>query len=214
MLGSFVIIDDHPLYRSGICALVQERLGLRCSGEASSIQEARQLLAATNPKVAIIDISLQDENGLALVEECKRNFPLMKVLVVSMHDENLYGERALKAGSHGYVMKHEAPEVLINAIRVILNGQLGITENLKDRLAQRFASGMHDDLVSLLSERELTILNLVGQGYGALEIATTLSISVKTVHTHQDHIKLKLSLQSASELRKFAVNWYAGYTRV
>lgn len=214
MLGSFVIVDDHPLYRSGISALVQERLGLRCSGEASTIAEARQLLAETNPKIAIIDISLQDENGLTLVEECKRLFPAVKVLVVSMHDENLYGERALKAGSHGYVMKHEAPEVLVNAIRMILNGQLGITENLKDRLAQRFASGYDTNQVGSLSERELTILSLVGQGYGASEIASALSISVKTVNTHQDHIKQKLSLQSASELRKFAVTWYAGQTRV
>ncbi len=213
MLGTFVIIDDHPLYRSGISALVHERLGLRCIGEASTLQEARALLAQVKPTLAIIDISLQDENGLTLVSECKQSQPSLKMLVVSMHDESLYGERALKAGSHGYVMKHEAPEVLIHSIRLILEGQLGISQNLKDRLVERFATGS-DSHVDRLSERELEILGLIGKGYGALEIASSLSISVKTVHTHQDHIKQKLGLLSASELRRFAVHWYADKTRV
>lgn len=214
MLGSFVIIDDHPLYRSGIIALVQQRLGLRCLGEASTIDEACKMLKTLKPNLAIVDISLQGENGLLLVSECRQTHPDMKLLVVSMHDEVLYGQRALKAGAQGYVMKHAAPDVLINAITQVLKGELGISNSLKDRVAERFASGDPDDFTQGLSERELEILQLIGQGYGALEIASSLNISVKTVHTHQDHIKQKLCLEGASQLRRFAVHWWANHTRV
>ncbi|ADY12018.1 response regulator [Sphaerochaeta globosa] len=134
---TFVIIDDHPLYRSGISALVREGLSLQCIGEAGSLEEGRQLLNSLEPSLAIIDISLLGESGLTLVNECKTRHPQLKILVVSMHDENLYGERALASGANGYVMKHERPEVLLDSIRHILHGKLGISENLKQRMADR-----------------------------------------------------------------------------
>ena len=134
---TFVIIDDHQLYRSGISALVREGLGLECIGEAGSLSEGRQMLDAVEPTLAIVDISLLGESGLTLVSECRTRHPKLKVLVVSMHDENLYGERALASGANGYIMKHESPSVLLEAIKRILHGKLGISENLKQRMADR-----------------------------------------------------------------------------
>jgi len=135
--NTFVIIDDHPLYRSGISALVREGLGLECIGEAGSLSEGRQLLDAVDPTLAIVDISLLGENGLTLVSECRTRHPKLKILVVSMHDENLYGERAIASGANGYIMKHASPAVLLEAIKRILRGKLGISENLKQRMADR-----------------------------------------------------------------------------
>ena len=132
-----IIIDDHPLYRSGISALVREGLGLECIGEAGSLQEGRRLLDTIDPTLAIVDISLLGESGLTLVNECRLRHPQLKILVVSMHDENLYGERALASGANGYIMKHESPDVLLDAIKRILHGQTGISENLKQRMADR-----------------------------------------------------------------------------
>lgn len=134
---TFVIIDDHPLYRSGISALVREGLNLQCIGEAGSLQEGRQLLNTVAPDLAIIDISLLGESGLTLVGECKTQHPELKILMVSMHDENLYGERAIKSGANGYVMKHESPDVLLDSIKRILHGKLGISENLRQRMADK-----------------------------------------------------------------------------
>ncbi len=132
-----IIIDDHPLYRSGISALVREGLGLECIGEAGSLQEGRQLLDTIDPTLAIVDISLLGESGLTLVNECRLRHPQLKILVVSMHDENLYGERALASGANGYIMKHESPDVLLDAIKRILHGKTGISENLKQRIADK-----------------------------------------------------------------------------
>ncbi len=206
MIGSFIIVDDHPLYRKGICALVEQEFGLRCAGEASSLEEARILLQDPRISLAIVDISLREENGLVLVKECRNLAPLTRILVVSMHDEIVYGERAIRSGAHGYVMKHQSSEILLSAIGQVLKGQMGISDELKDRLAERFAFGPTDG-VSQLSNRENEVLRYIGRGYGLQEIADLLQISVKTVYTHQDRLKAKLGIESAGELRRFAVQW-------
>ena len=207
MAKTFVIVDDHPLYRTGLRALISQKLSLTCGGEAATLQEARELLARVRPAIAIIDISLQNEDGLKLVAEAKSLYPEMGMLVVSMHDENLYGERAIKAGAKGYVMKHENPEVLVEAVRSILSGHLALSANLRNRCAERYATGASQDPSSCLTDREFEIFTRIGKGYGAIEIAAELNLSVKTINAHQDRIKNKLGLASSVELRRFAVEW-------
>ena len=157
-------------------------------------------------RLAIVDISLRDEDGLAVVKECRSVSPQTRILVVSMHDEIIYGERAIRSGAHGYVMKHQSSEILLAAIAQVLNGQMGISEELKDRLAERFTVG-DSDAITLLSNRESEVLRYIGKGYGQQEIANLLQISVKTVYSHPDRIKLKLGIETAGQLRRFAVQW-------
>lgn len=205
---SFIVVDDHPLYRQGVATLIAQELRLELAGEAGSIPEAVALLERTNPRIAIVDISLQGQSGLELVRTIKTDFPDTAVLVVSMHEENLYGERALKAGARGYVMKHENPSVLLDAVKEVLDGRIAVSEQLRERMLEGIVGGKADaDPVDRLSDRELEVFTLIGRGCGAAEIAERLSLSVKTVNAYRDHIKEKLGLPSAADLRKYAVEW-------
>lgn len=208
MHPTFIVIDDHPLYRQGIMTLISQELHLECVGEAGTISEAIEILGKTKPKLALVDISLQNQNGLELVRLIKSEYPDTLILVVSMHEEALYGERALNAGARGFVMKHENPSVLLDAVQKVLAGHIAVSEDLRQRLLESIVVGKQDsDAASRLSDRELEVFVLIGKGYGATEIAEDLHISVKTVNAHRDHIKEKLCLASAAELRKFAVEW-------
>ena len=208
MQPTFIVVDDHPLYRHGVTMLIGQELRLECAGEAGSIPEALELLAATKPRIAIVDISLQGQSGLDLVHTIKSEYPETGILVVSMHEENLYGERALKAGARGYVMKHESPAVLVDAVREVLEGRIAVSDELASGCSRAWSDGRTDtDPVGRLSDRELEVFTLIGRGCGAAEIAERLGLSVKTVNAYRDHIKDKLGLPSASDLRKFAVEW-------
>jgi DNA-binding NarL/FixJ family response regulator len=205
---NFIVVDDHPLYRHGVSMLIGQELKLECSGEAGTIAEALELLARSKPRLAIVDITLQDQSGLDLVRTIKSEYPETQVLIVSMHEENLYGERALKAGARGYVMKHENPSALVDAVREILEGRIAVSEALRERMLEGIAGGHGgQDSVERLSDRELEVFTLIGKGCGAAEIAERLSLSVKTVNAYRDHIKDKLCIASAADLRKFAVEW-------
>jgi DNA-binding NarL/FixJ family response regulator len=205
---NFIVVDDHPLYRHGVTMLVGQELKLECAGEAGSLPEALALLASTRPRIAIIDISLQGQSGLDLMRIIKSDYPETLVLVVSMHEENLYGERALKSGARGYVMKHESPTALVAAVREVLEGRIAVSETLRERMLEGIVSGKSDaEPVDRLSDRELEVFTLIGKGCGAAEIAERLGLSVKTVNAYRDHIKDKLGLPSAADLRKFAVEW-------
>jgi DNA-binding NarL/FixJ family response regulator len=207
---SFIVVDDHPLYRHGVTMLIGQELRLECAGEAGTLPEALELLARTSPRLAIVDISLQGQSGLELVRAMKAEHPDTLVLVVSMHEENLYGERALKAGARGYVMKHESPTVLVSAVREVLEGRIAVSETLRERMLEGIVGGKSEvEPVERLSDRELEVFTLIGKGCGAAEIAERLGLSVKTVNAYRDHIKDKLDLPSASDLRKFAVEWGA-----
>ena len=178
---SFVVVDDHPLYRHGVTMLISQELRLECAGEAGGIPEALALLAATSPRIAIVDISLQGQSGLDLVKTIKSEYPETAVLVVSMHEESLYGERALKAGARGYVMKHESPGVLIGAVRDVIEGRIAVSAELRERMLESMVGGKSDaEPVARLSDRELEVFTLIGKGCGAAEIAEKLSLSVKT----------------------------------
>jgi DNA-binding NarL/FixJ family response regulator len=207
---NFIVVDDHPLYRHGVTMLVGQELKLESAGEAGSLPEAIALLAATRPRIAIIDISLQGQSGLDLMRVIRSDYPETLVLVVSMHEENLYGERALKAGARGYVMKHESPTALVDAVREVLEGRIAVSEALRERMLEGIVNGKADmEPMDRLSDRELEVFTLIGKGCGAAEIAKGLSLSVKTVNAYRDHIKDKLGLSSAADLRKFAVEWGA-----
>lgn len=211
MKRRFIVVDDHPLYRHGMADLIVQELRLEAAGEAGSIGEALELLEKGLPDLAIVDISLQGRNGLDLVRTIKAEYPSVAVLVVSMHEESLYGERSLSAGARGYVMKHEAPSVLLEAVRSVLEGKVAVSESLRERMLAGLVGGRREgDPVSRLSDRELEVFRLIGRGCGAAEIAETLSLSVKTVNAYRDHIKEKLNLASAADLRKYAVEWLSG----
>ena len=205
---TFIVVDDHPLYRQGVTTLISEELHLECVGEAGSVPEAIELLSVQKPRLAIVDISLQGQSGLELIHFIKNEYPEILVLVVSMHEENLYGERALKAGARGFVMKHQSPSMLLDAVTEVLAGRIAVSEELRERLLTGVVEGNTDpDPVSRLSDRELEVFTFIGKGYGATEIAEKLGISVKTVNAYRDHIKEKLYLPSSADLRKFAVEW-------
>jgi DNA-binding NarL/FixJ family response regulator len=207
---NFIVVDDHPLYRHGVSMLIGQELKLECAGEAGTIAEALELLERSKPRIAIVDITLQDQSGLDLVRTIKAEYPETQVLIVSMHEENLYGERALKAGARGYVMKHENPAVLVDAVRALLEGRIAVSDALRERMLEGIAGGHGgQEPVERLSDRELEVFTLIGKGCGAAEIAERLGLSVKTVNAYRDHIKDKLCLAGAADLRKFAVEWGA-----
>ena len=206
--STFIVVDDHPVYRHGVVALVMQELHLESVGEAATIGEATELLIKGKPDLAIIDISLQGQSGLDLVRIIKNEYPKTAVLVVSMHDESLYGERALKAGARGYVMKHSDPARLLEAVRSVLEGRIVVSDELRDRMmGAMIGGGPSGDTVSNLSDRELEVFRLIGKGFGAAEIAEALRISVKTVNAYREHIKDKIHIETAADLRKYAVEW-------
>jgi DNA-binding NarL/FixJ family response regulator len=208
----FIVVDDHPLYRHGVADLIVQELRLENAGEAGSIPEALDLLRRDPPDLAIVDISLQGRNGLDLVRTIKSDYPSVAVLVVTMHEESLYGERSLTAGARGYVMKHESPSALLEAVRTVLSGRVAVSEALRDRMLSGLVGGRREgDPVERLSDRELEVFRLIGRGCGAAEIADLLGLSVKTVNAYRDHLKEKLNVDSAAAVRKYAVEW-AGRT--
>jgi DNA-binding NarL/FixJ family response regulator len=206
----FLIVDDHPIFRHGMRMLIESDPRYRVCAEAGSIPEALEIIAREIPDMVLLDISLGAQSGLELLKSLHASHPQIRTLVVSIHDEAVYAERALRANARGYLMKHEASSVLKEAISEILDGKIYVSASFRQRLLERACKPRSEDLKSnaaQLSDRELEVLKYMGQGYGAREIADTLNIAVKTVGVFQDHIKKKLSLESISELRKYAIEW-------
>jgi DNA-binding NarL/FixJ family response regulator len=207
---SFLVVDDHPVFRQGLVALIRSNERYEVSAEAGTAEEALAALERSVPDMALVDISLVGQNGLDLVKALKASHPDVLVLIISMHDEAVYAERALKAGARGYVMKQEAASVMLDAISTVLAGKIYVSAVMRDRLLENMFSQREEaetPSVERLSDRELEVLDLFGQGYGAAEIARVLSLSVKTVNAYREHIKEKLRIDDAGDLRKFAVKW-------
>lgn len=207
---SFLVVDDHPVFRQGLVALVQSEQRYTVCAEAGSEAEALSSLEKAVPDVALVDISLVGKNGLDLVRTLKSSYPGILILIISMYDEVVYAKRALKAGARGYVMKQEAASVMLDAIRTVLSGKIYVSAAMRDRLLESVFTGQEEGemaCVEKLSDRELEVLGLVGQGYGATDIARMLNLSVKTVNAYADHIKEKLAIGGAGEMRRFAVKW-------
>ncbi|HQH83525.1 MAG TPA: response regulator transcription factor [Syntrophorhabdus sp.] len=204
------IVDDHPIVRKGLSQLIDQETDLLTCGEASDAQSALQILKKLKPDLTIVDISLQGMDGIELTKNIRARYGNLPVLIISMHDESLYAERALRAGARGYIMKQEATEKMMEAIRRVIRGDLYISEKVSAGIVKKFVDGKSKRSSSpeeLLSDRELEVFRLVGQGFGTRQIAEELRVSVKTVETYRANIKEKLNLKNARELIKHAVYW-------
>jgi DNA-binding NarL/FixJ family response regulator len=203
-----MIVDDHELVRKGLLEMIEREGDLTVCGEAADGPGAMSQLRTVEPDVVLADITLQQGDGLELVKQIQASYPKLRVLVVSMHDENLYAERAIRAGAMGFVSKNEPAEAIVEAIRTVLRGRVHVSERLADRLLQRMttkAPTPEETPLDTLSDREIEVLNLLGEGLSTREVAERLHLSTKTIHTYREHLKKKLGLKSASELIRYAV---------
>ena len=203
-----LIVDDHPLVRAGFAQLIGDCPDLEVCGEAADMAEALRLIDNDCPDLAIIDLSLAGGSGLDLIEHIKSRDQDILMLVASMHDETLYAERVLTAGARGYINKQEAQDSIIRAIRQVLSGKVYLSEAMTERLLSGMVDARDEKRdIERLSNRELQVFELIGQGFPSGQIASQLNLSIKTIETHQAHIKKKLGLGSAHELNQRAIRW-------
>ena len=202
------IVDDHPLLRQGLALLINREQDLAVCGEAEEAQTAIKEITQKKPDILIVDISLNGPDGLDLLKNIRMLYPGLPVLILSMHDESIYAERALRARANGYIMKQEATEKVLVAVRRILGGDIYLSDRMANKLLHQYISGAPADMnsrLSTLSDRELEVFRLIGEGRSTRQIAEKLHLSVKTVETYQAHIKDKLSLHSGRELVQHAI---------
>ncbi len=206
-----MLVDDHPIVRHGMAMLIDEEDDLMVCGESNTASETLTHIARCNPDVAVVDVSLQGASGIDLTKSIKEQYPDLPVLILSMHEESLYAERALRAGARGFVMKQEAAETVLQAIRTVLKGDVYLSERLSSKVLRALVDGPAAEAdrfgVDRLSDRELEVFELIGRGYATRRIADALHLSVKTIETHRAHIKQKLKLNNATELTHRAFHW-------
>ena len=205
-----LVVDDHPLMRQGLALLINQQQDMQVCGEAEEAQAAMHAIAHLHPDIMILDISLTGPDGLELLKNIRATSPDLPVLILSMHDEAIYAERALRAGANGYIMKQEATEKVLIAVRRILNGEVYLSECTSNKMLQQYIGGaprMIQSRIASLSDRELEVFRMIGEGRATREIAEDLHLSVKTVETYQAHIKDKLALRSGRELIQHAIQW-------
>lgn len=212
-MHKLIIIDDHPLMRKGLAMTLEAEPDLTMAGQASSAEEGLEALEEHDPDLAIVDISLPGMSGLELIKHMHARKPDLGILVVSRHDESLYAERAIRAGARGYVMKLEAGQVIVKAVRRVLSGGIYVSEEINERLLMGMVTGrktLAQSPLEVLSDRELEVFELTGRGSSTREIAEQLHLSVKTVESYRARIKTKLNLNTAAELMQHAVQWVEG----
>lgn len=205
-----LLVDDHPILRAGLGKLINQEADMMICGEAEDGPTAFDLAGTLNPDIAVIDISLKGSNGIELVKNLKARYPDLPTLILSMHDESLYAERALRAGSLGYIMKEEAIEQVLVAIRKVLQGEIFLSEKMKGKMLQQMASGKGKVIsspIEQLTDRELEVFRLIGEGCSTRQIAGQLHLSVRTVEAYREYIKSKLNLKNATELVQHAFHW-------
>ncbi len=204
-----LLVDDHPIVRQGLAQLLEQEEDLIVCGEAYDAQGALDAIEKLKPDIAIVDIMLKDVNGIELIKKIKSRLGALPVLVMSMHDESLYAERALRAGARGYIMKEEATDKMLIAVRKVMQGEIYLSEVMVSRILHRLADGKSkaDSPLDRLSDRELEVFQLIGEGLGTRQIAERLQVSVKTVESYRAHIKEKLELNSSTEVMRQAVQW-------
>jgi DNA-binding NarL/FixJ family response regulator len=206
-----LLVDDHPLVREWLANLINQQADLQVCGEAESAPKALETIGVVNPKIAIVDIAMEGGSGIELIKNIKASHPHVMVIVLSMHDEALYAERALRAGARGYIMKREATKRVLQAIRCVLGGRLYLSDKMAMLMAEKFVEGQPSapgSIVETLSDRELEVFQLLGRGYGTRQIAEELHVSIKTIQAFCARIKEKLKLSGAHELLREAVRWY------
>jgi DNA-binding NarL/FixJ family response regulator len=205
-----LLVDDHPIVRERLAELINLESDLLVCGEADDSHSALRAVESLYPDLAIIDITLKDTYGIELIRQLRERHPELPVLVLSMHDESLYGERALRAGARGYLNKQDATKKVIPAIRQVLAGNIFAGEKLSALIMQKVAGGGNSSggsPVDVLSDRELEVFQLLGQGQTVKQIAENLFVSVKTVEAHREHIKQKMKLKSSAELLRYAMDF-------
>jgi DNA-binding NarL/FixJ family response regulator len=204
------VIDDHPIVREGLVQLINREADLVVCGHAEDAYGALKAMESLKPDIAVADISLKGVDGIELIKNLKMRIPDLPVLVLSIHDESLYAPRALRAGARGYIMKQEATENVLVALRRVLNGEIYLSERMANKMLQQLvgigsATGRFS--IDRLSDRELEVFRLIGQGHGTRRIAEELRLSIKTVESYREHIKDKMTLHDASELVQHAIQW-------
>lgn len=205
------LIDDHPLVRDSLTMLIDQQEDMAVCGEAEDQASALKGLGQASPDIAIVDLSLKEGSGLDLIKHLKARLPALQVVVLSMHDEKLYAERCIRAGARGYVMKRESSKRIVAAIREVRAGRLFLSEQAASLFAERFVGnkhGLQEAPMETLSDRELQVFALIGQGLPTRDIAGSLNVSVKTVQAYCARIKQKLNIGSATELLREAVRWH------
>lgn len=212
--SNILIVDDHPIVRQGIAQLIDREDDMQVCCEAGNADQALEIIAnnasCCRADIALVDMSLPGISGIELVKILRSRFPEMQILMISTHDESLYAERALRAGAKGYIMKQEATEKVLIAIRHILSGEVYLSEKMRSKMLQRIIDNRFEtptSPVSHLSDKEIDVLRLIGKGLRTSDIALELSRSVKTVEAHRANLKEKLGLKNATELVRFAVQW-------
>jgi DNA-binding NarL/FixJ family response regulator len=205
-----LIVDDHPVVRQGLSQLIDQEADLHVCGHAEDAYQAVQAVKQLKPDMVIVDISLKDTSGMDLIRDIKVRYPSLPVLTLSMHDESLYAERALRAGAKGYIMKQEATEQVVTAIRRVLAGQIYVSDSMAAKMVSKLATGaapLSASPIESLSDRELEVFRLIGEGHKTRDVADKLHLSVKTIETYRAHIKEKLGFKDGNELFRFAVEW-------
>ncbi len=207
-----LILDDHPITRYGLIQLIDREPDLHVCGDAESTPQALAAMKLARPDLVLADITMPGRSGLEFIKDVRIQFPDVAVLVMSMHDENLYAERALRAGARGYIMKNEGGGRILEAIRQVLQGQVYLSKSMAAALLDvltRPQSRHSEATLGILSDREFEVFELIGQGLSARQIGERLHVSVKTIATHRQHIRQKLKVQTGPELVRQAVRWTA-----
>ena len=205
-----LVVDDHPIVRQGLALLINQEADMLVCGEAEEAMGAMHVMASSKPDILIVDISLNGPDGIDLLKNIRNVYPAMPVLILSMHDESVYAERALRAGANGYIMKQEASEKVLLAVRRILNHEVYVSDRVSGKMLQQYVGktgGVSHSPIEDLTDRELEVYRMIGEGHGTREIAEKLHLSVKTVETYQAHIKEKMSFRSARQLVQHAIQW-------
>jgi DNA-binding NarL/FixJ family response regulator len=209
-MSRILVVDDHPLMRKGLALTLEAESDMEVVAQAADAEEAMSIVEKQEVDVAVVDISLPGMSGLELIKHLQALRPGIKVLVVSRHDETLYAERAIRAGARGYVMKLEASDLIVGAVRRVMAGGIYVSAEINERMLQTMAGGRADlgrSPLEVLSDRELEVFELIGRGHPNREIAERLHLSVKTVESYRTRIKEKLGLKTAAEVMQHAFQW-------
>ena len=201
------VVDDHPIVRQGLVQLVNSQIDLATCGEGEDVYQSLASIRQLKPDLVLMDVSLKDGDGLELIKEIRAFNAILPILMLSMHDEALYTERALRAGANGYIMKQEAPQMLLAAMRKVLSGQVYVSDKMSTTLLQQMVGkkGLGELPMDRLTDRELEVFRMIGSGLTVKAIAEKLCLSVKTIEAHREHIKEKLNFRTSAELLRFAI---------
>lgn len=212
-----LLVDDHPIMRHGLAQLIRSEEGLEVCGEAGNARDGMTAVGSLKPDLVVIDLTLPDKNGLEFLKDIQSQHPGTQCLVLSMHDETLYGERALRAGARGYIMKEAAADHLITAVRKVLSGGIYVSDSMASRMLEQVTGHRSKTAcaaIETLTDRELEVLEMIGRGVATKNIAEKLSISARTVEAHRAHIKDKLAITDGAALVRYAVQWVESRTKV